>query len=158
MSWCLYQALWLCAAVEGVEPTNNHAKRLLRLEVLQRKSTFSCHNAAGCRFAERMLTMVQAGLRCWITCVARVRLIGPAFPPCNYRAKWGLIDYYGFLVVKRALLAFVMTDTRFGRGQSAKSWPSWASRLFVGPASTGPLPDQAACPSTRAATQTEGSR
>ena len=55
----LYPALWLFAAVEGVEPTNNHAERILRLGVLWRKNAFGCHSAAGCRFVERMLTVVQ---------------------------------------------------------------------------------------------------
>jgi len=55
----LYPALWLFAAVEGVEPTNNHAKRILRLGVLWRKNAFGCNGAGGCRFVERMLTVVQ---------------------------------------------------------------------------------------------------
>jgi transposase len=55
----LYPALWLFAAIAGVEPTNNHAERLLRLGVLWRKNAFGCHSAAGCRFVERMLTVVQ---------------------------------------------------------------------------------------------------
>ena len=55
----LYPALWSFAAIEGVEPTNNHAERVLRLGVLWRKNAFGCHSAAGCRFVERMLTVVQ---------------------------------------------------------------------------------------------------
>ena len=55
----VYPALWLFAAIEGVEPTNNHAERILRLGVLWRKNAFGCHSAAGCRFVERMLTVVQ---------------------------------------------------------------------------------------------------
>ena len=55
----VYPALWLFAAVEGVEPTNNHAERILRLGVLWRKNAFGCHSAAGCRFVERILTVVQ---------------------------------------------------------------------------------------------------
>jgi transposase len=55
----LYPALWLFAAIEGVEPTNNHAERILRLGVLWRKNAFGCHSAEGCRFVERMLTVVQ---------------------------------------------------------------------------------------------------
>jgi transposase len=55
----LYPALWLFAAVEGVEPTNNHAEGILRLGVLWRKNAFGCHSATGCRFVERMLTVVQ---------------------------------------------------------------------------------------------------
>ena len=55
----LEPALWTFAQVEGVEPTNNHAERLLRSGVLRRKNAFGCHSEAGCRFAERMLTVVQ---------------------------------------------------------------------------------------------------
>ncbi len=55
----LYPALWLFVAIEGVEPTNNHAERILRLGVLWRKNAFGCHSPAGCRFVERMLTVVQ---------------------------------------------------------------------------------------------------
>jgi transposase len=55
----LYPALWLFTALDGVEPTNNHAERILRLGVLWRKNAFGCHSAAGCRFVERMLTVVQ---------------------------------------------------------------------------------------------------
>ena len=55
----LYPALWLFTTMEGVEPTNNHAERILRLGVLWRKNAFGCQSAAGCRFVERMLTVVQ---------------------------------------------------------------------------------------------------
>ena len=55
----LYPALWLFAGVEGVEPTNNHAERMLRMGVLWRKNAFGCHSESGCRFVERMLTVVQ---------------------------------------------------------------------------------------------------
>ena len=59
----LYPALWLFAAIEGVEPTNNHAERILRMGVLWRKNAFGSHSAAGCQFVERMLTVVQQGQR-----------------------------------------------------------------------------------------------
>jgi transposase len=55
----LYPALWLFATVEGVEPTNNHIERMLRPGVLWRKNAFGSHSEAGCRFVERMLTVVQ---------------------------------------------------------------------------------------------------
>jgi len=55
----LYPALWLFAAIEGVETTNNHAERILGVGVLWRKNAFGCDSAAGCRFVERMLTVVQ---------------------------------------------------------------------------------------------------
>ena len=55
----LYRALWLFAGVEGVEPTNNHAERMLRAGVPWRKNAFGCHGESGCRFAERILTVVR---------------------------------------------------------------------------------------------------
>lgn len=55
----VYPALWTFASAEGVEPTNNHAERVLRRAVLWRRRSFGCHSAAGCRFVERILTAVQ---------------------------------------------------------------------------------------------------
>jgi len=52
-------ALWTFIRQEGVEPTNNHIERLLRPGVLWRKNAFGCHSEAGCRFVERILTVVQ---------------------------------------------------------------------------------------------------
>jgi transposase len=54
-----FPALWTFVAVAGVEPTNNHAERVQRRAVLWRRRSFGCHSAAGCRFAERILTVVQ---------------------------------------------------------------------------------------------------
>ena len=44
--------------VAGVEPTNNAAERAVRPAVLWRKRSFGCHSEAGCRFVERLLTVV----------------------------------------------------------------------------------------------------
>jgi transposase len=55
----LGEALWLFMIEEDVEPTNNHAERVLRRGVLWRKNAFGCHSEAGCRFVERILTVVQ---------------------------------------------------------------------------------------------------
>jgi transposase len=52
-------ALWTFARVEGVEPTNNPAERALRAAVLWRKNSFGCHGEGGCRFVERMLSVIQ---------------------------------------------------------------------------------------------------
>lgn len=52
-------ALWTFVDCDGVEPTNNHIERLLRSGVLWRKNAFGCHSVAGCRFVERVLTVVQ---------------------------------------------------------------------------------------------------
>ena len=55
----LWPALWLFTREEGVEPTNNHAERLLRRGVLWRKRSFGCHSEEGCRFVERLLSVTQ---------------------------------------------------------------------------------------------------
>jgi transposase len=52
-------ALWTFVYKNEVEPTNNHIERLLRAGVLWRKNAFGCHSEAGCRFVERILTVVQ---------------------------------------------------------------------------------------------------
>lgn len=55
----LEPALWTFAKVEGVEPTNNFMERLVRLAVLWRRRSFGSNSEAGCRFVERILTVVQ---------------------------------------------------------------------------------------------------
>lgn len=55
----LEPALWTFVTEDGVEPTNNHGERVQRLAVVWRKCCFGCHSESGCRFAERLLTVVQ---------------------------------------------------------------------------------------------------
>lgn len=55
----LEPALWTFVRVAGVEPTNNHIERQQRPAVLWRKNSFGCQSAEGCRFVERILTVVQ---------------------------------------------------------------------------------------------------
>lgn len=55
----LFPALWPFAELESVEPTNNHAERLLRGGVLWRKNAFGSQSDSGCRFVERMMTVVE---------------------------------------------------------------------------------------------------
>jgi transposase len=55
----LEPALWTFLSHPGVDPTNNHAERVLRPAVLWRKNAFGSHSEAGCRFVERMQTVVQ---------------------------------------------------------------------------------------------------
>jgi transposase len=52
-------ALWTFTRVASVEPTNNAAERAVRPAVLWRKRSFGCHSESGCRFVERILTVVQ---------------------------------------------------------------------------------------------------
>jgi len=55
----LESALWTFVTKKGVEPTNNFMERLLRRAVLWRRRSFGCNSAGGCRFVERILTVVQ---------------------------------------------------------------------------------------------------
>ena len=55
----LEPALWTFLYKKDVEPTNNHGERLTRSGVLWRKIAFGCHSERGCRFVERILTVVQ---------------------------------------------------------------------------------------------------
>jgi transposase len=50
--------LWKFADVNGVEPTNNNAERALRPAVLWRKGSFGSRSERGCRFVERLLTVI----------------------------------------------------------------------------------------------------
>jgi len=55
----LESALWTFTLEENVEPTNNHAERLLRSGVLWRKRSLGAQSERGCRYIERVLTAVQ---------------------------------------------------------------------------------------------------
>ena len=55
----LLPAVWRFLMTEGIEPTNNHAERLLRRGVLWRKNAFGSASERGLRFVERLLTVVQ---------------------------------------------------------------------------------------------------
>lgn len=55
----LEPALWTFVRQAGIEPTNNHAERLVRHGVLWRKSSHGTDSEAGSRFVERILTTVS---------------------------------------------------------------------------------------------------
>jgi transposase len=55
----LQGAMWRFAQVEGLEPTNNLAERMLRLAVMWRKKSFGSDSRGGCRFVERMLSVTM---------------------------------------------------------------------------------------------------
>jgi transposase len=57
--WEHRERLWVFVDVEGVEPTNNAAERSLRHAVIWRKLSFGTQSAAGSRFVERMLTVIE---------------------------------------------------------------------------------------------------
>jgi transposase len=60
-------ALWTFATARGIEPTNNHAeriglrppRRMFRPAVMWRKQGLGSHRVGGCRFVERMMTVLQ---------------------------------------------------------------------------------------------------
>jgi transposase len=51
--------LWTFLDVAGVEPTNNASERALRPAVIWRKLSFGTNSAAGSRFVETILTVVE---------------------------------------------------------------------------------------------------
>ncbi|MGZ3458081.1 MAG: IS66 family transposase [Archangium sp.] len=54
----LEEAMWTFVQVEGLEPTNNFAERLIRPCVMYRKTSFGTQSPEGSRFVERILTAV----------------------------------------------------------------------------------------------------
>jgi transposase len=54
-----YDSLWTFASTNRVEPTNNAAERALRHGVIWRKLSFGTQSAAGSRFVETLLTVVE---------------------------------------------------------------------------------------------------
>ncbi len=53
-------ALWRYARVEGVEPTTNHAQRVLRRRIMWRECSHGSRSQEARRSVERMLTAVQS--------------------------------------------------------------------------------------------------
>jgi transposase len=51
--------LWTFLAEEGVDPTNNHAERMLRFAVLWRKRSYGTRSEKGDRWVERILSVRQ---------------------------------------------------------------------------------------------------
>lgn len=57
--WDRREHLWTFVETEGVEPTNNAAEQALRQAVIWRKLSFGTQSAAGSRFVERLLTVIE---------------------------------------------------------------------------------------------------
>lgn len=55
----LESSMWTFVRKEGVEPTNNAAERAARHAVIWRKTSFGTQSAAGSRYVERILTVVE---------------------------------------------------------------------------------------------------
>lgn len=52
-------ALWKFASTPGLEPTNNLAERMLRPAVIWRKKSFGSSSETGCRYVERVLSVIS---------------------------------------------------------------------------------------------------
>jgi transposase len=80
------ERLWVFVEVEGVEPTNNAAERSLRHAVIWRRLSFGTQSAAGSRFVERLLTVIDTCRRqnrdvfAWLVQAVQARLAGQACP------------------------------------------------------------------------------
>lgn len=79
------EALWTFARQEGVEPTNNAAERALRPAVVWRKVSYGSQSEAGCRFVERLASVVatlrQQGRQVLAYLVDAVRAFQHGSPP-----------------------------------------------------------------------------
>jgi transposase len=79
--------LWTFLTVDGAEPTNNAAERALRHAVIWRKLSFGTQSAAGSRFVERMLTVIETCRRAgrnvfaWLTEAVRAHFRRETAPP-----------------------------------------------------------------------------
>jgi transposase len=72
--------LWTFVDVDGIQPTNNAAEQALRHAVIWRKLSFGTQSAAGSRFVERLLTVVETCRRqnrdtfAWLTTAVQAHL------------------------------------------------------------------------------------
>lgn len=81
-----WKSLWTFVSEPGVVPTNNAAEQAVRKAVLWRKGSFGCNSEAGCRYVERMLTLIGTarlrgiGLLNWMTQAVGAQLHGNPAP------------------------------------------------------------------------------
>lgn len=81
-----WKSLWTFVAEPNVVPTNNVAEQAVRKAVLWRKGSFGCNSEAGCRYVERMLTLIGTaklrgvGLLNWLTGAVNAALQGNPAP------------------------------------------------------------------------------
>jgi transposase len=84
--WEHRERLWRFVDIEGIEPTNNAAEQALRHAVIWRKLSFGTQSAAGSRFVERMLTVIETCRRqkrnvyAWLTDTVQARLANRPTP------------------------------------------------------------------------------
>lgn len=82
-----WESMWTYVDKEGVLPTNNNAESGIRKAVLWRKGSFGAQSESGCRFVERLLTLVGTArkrsidLLEWLTQSVQADLEGRPAPP-----------------------------------------------------------------------------
>lgn len=82
-----WPAIWTFVYVDGVEPSNNDAERVLRPAVLWRKGSFGTWSDEGSLFVTRMLTVIETarrrGVRVldWQEQACQAAMAGAAPPP-----------------------------------------------------------------------------
>jgi len=54
-----WDQLWMFLTHAGIQPTNNRAEQVLRHAVIWRKLSFGTQSAAGSRFVETLLTIIE---------------------------------------------------------------------------------------------------
>ena len=81
-----WESLWTYVDMENVDPTNNAAESAIRKAVLWRKGSFGAQSESGCRFVERLLTLVGTArkrsidLLDWLTRAIQADLEGQPAP------------------------------------------------------------------------------
>ena len=81
-----WASLWTYVDMEGADPTNNSAESAIRKAVLWRKGSFGVQSESGCRFVERLLTLVGTArkrsidLLEWLTQALQADLEGQPVP------------------------------------------------------------------------------
>jgi transposase len=81
-----WDSLWTYVDMEGPNPTNNAAESSIRKAVLWRKGSFGAQSESGCRFVERLLTLVGTArkrsidLLDWLTRAIQADLEGKPAP------------------------------------------------------------------------------
>ncbi len=80
------ERLWVFVEVAGASPTNNAAERSLRHAVIWRKLSFGTQSAAGSRFVERLLTVIETcrvqnrNVYAWLVEAVHAQLAGQQTP------------------------------------------------------------------------------
>ena len=81
-----WDSLWTYVDMDGPDPTNNAAESSIRKAVLWRKGSFGAQSESGCRFVERLLTLVGTArkrsidLLDWLTRAIQADLEGKPAP------------------------------------------------------------------------------